>query len=403
MNASQVAGEWHPRDGTARSIGVQSGRGWKLVALLAASVAAPMPELLLAQNVRPVGVVAGIVRDSGGARLVGAELRVVGSNARAFSNDTGGFRILGVPTGEQLVLARRLGFSPSEGTVAVDSGGLASLSLTLARVPVELTSVTVTASARPVYTGWAAGFFERRDRGMGRYVSAEEIQRRGSTRVTDVMRTLPGVSIRSSRYASNTVFLRGRSCPPFIWVDGSPAMAGYFDIDALDPQSLEGIEVYSSLATVPAELSVPIGKMQCGMIALWTRMPERKQRRIAQAKYTANDLAAMVRSLKAYTADQVDTPARADPEATFTLNYPAAQREAGTSGSVIVEFVVDVNGRPEMDTFGVVSASLAEFVVPTRTAVAGARFLPAELDGVRVRQVVQLPVRFEGNDPRHEL
>ncbi len=402
MPVTHAAGDHAPR-GPDRSIAPRLNRRRHLPVLAAACLAAAVADVALAQSIRPAGIVSGVVRDSAGARLVGAELTVDGARARAFSNDTGGFRILGVPAGPQSIRARRLGFSPSVQEVRVDSGAVALLDLMMGRVPVELETVTVSAAARPAYTGWAADFYRRKDRGSGgRFIDREQIERRGANRVTDFVRTIPGVTIRSTPYASSTIFFRGRTCPPFVWIDGTPAMAGYLDVDAFDAQSLEGIETYSSPATVPAELSVPLHKMRCGMIVLWTKMPDRPDRKVAATKYTAGDLASLVRSLKAYTADQVDTPVRAHPEATFAPRYPAEQRAANTSGSVIVEFIVDINGKPEMDTFGVVSASQQEFVDATRTAVAGTRFLPAELDGTRVRQVVQLPVRFDANGQRDQ-
>lgn len=343
---------------------------------------------------QPVGVIAGTVSDSAGDRLVGAELFVDGTRINSFSDDTGGYRLLGVPTGTALVRVRRLGYTPTTIPVGVDSGAVARRDVRLTALPLRVEPVIVEASRQQRYTGWAADFYRRLERGRGRFITREDIDRRNSLRVTDLLRTLPGVTIRSTGMASNVPTFRGQRCAPFVWIDGTPAMNGYVDVDAFAPQTLEGIEVYPSAVQVPAELTVPRDKMSCGMIVLWSRVPELREREVASSRYSSADLSAMVASLRVYTADQVDTPARADAEGPVAPQYPAALRAGKVSGEVVVEFVVGTGGRAEMDTFGVVSSDAQEFVEAVRTAVAQARFVPAVREGRVVRQVVQLPVSF---------
>ncbi|HEU4786881.1 MAG TPA: energy transducer TonB [Gemmatimonadaceae bacterium] len=57
--------------------------------------------------------------------------------------------------------------------------------------------------------------------------------------------------------------------------------------------------------------------------------------------------------------------------------------------SAEVEFVVDTNGTPEMQTAGIVRATDQSFGQAVLTAVAGWRYKPAERDGHRVRQIVE--------------
>lgn len=195
--------------------------------------------------------------------------------------------------------------------------------------------------------------------------------------------------------ASNTVYLRGQRCTPFIWIDNTPAMAGYVDLDNFEPNSLEGIEIYSSAATVPAELSVPRDKMACGMIVLWSMMPDRPTRGSRGSRYSAADLAALVSSLKIYTAEQVDQQARLDESVAFMPVYPNALKEQGIRGSVLAEFVVDTLGKVELETFGVVTPADPQFIDAVRAALRSARFIPAVREGRLVRQLVHLPVRFD--------
>ena len=61
---------------------------------------------------------------------------------------------------------------------------------------------------------------------------------------------------------------------------------------------------------------------------------------------------------------------------------------------MIVEFVVDIDGKADMGTFGAVLSTNNRFTDAVRQAVTAARFTPAWLGGRRVRQLVQLPFTF---------
>lgn len=74
--------------------------------------------------------------------------------------------------------------------------------------------------------------------------------------------------------------------------------------------------------------------------------------------------------------------------------YPPELLEAHIDGRVLVQFVVDASGAPEMQTFKVLMTSNPLFSGAVRDAVASMRFVPATLDGRPVRQVVQQPFTF---------
>ena len=61
---------------------------------------------------------------------------------------------------------------------------------------------------------------------------------------------------------------------------------------------------------------------------------------------------------------------------------------------MLVQFVVDTAGRVETSTFKVLRQSHNEFEAAVRGALPKMRFLPAELKGRRVRQLVQQPFVF---------
>src|SRR5690606_19037981 len=134
------------------------------------------------------------------------------------------------------------------------------------------------------------------------------------------------------------------------------------DVDNFQPGSLEGIEIYHSPATIPSELTVPRNLAACGMIVLWTRMPDRPERSARGSRYTAADLANLVSSLKVYTASQVDSTAQLADSESLGAAYPVAMRSLAVATNFVVEFIVDTTGRVEMDTFGIVTPAASEFV-----------------------------------------
>lgn len=74
--------------------------------------------------------------------------------------------------------------------------------------------------------------------------------------------------------------------------------------------------------------------------------------------------------------------------------YPADLREAGISGQVLAEFVVGTDGRVDTRTFRVMESDNEGFTEAVRSALPRMRFVPAEVGGVAVRQLVQQPFVF---------
>src|SRR5690606_3836638 len=167
------------------------------------------------------------------------------------------------------------------------------------------------------------------------------------------------------------------------------------DVERVVPGPHEGIALVHSAAPIPAQRLGPRHTMACGMIVLWSMMPDRPTRGQRGSRYSASDLAALVAALKVYTAEQVDTPARLDTSVPFQPVYPNALKEQGVRGSVLAEFVVDTLGRVEMETIGVVVPADQQFIDSVRAALGSARFPPAVREGQLVRQLVHLPVRFD--------
>ncbi len=74
--------------------------------------------------------------------------------------------------------------------------------------------------------------------------------------------------------------------------------------------------------------------------------------------------------------------------------YPDILKSAGVEGEVLAQFVVDTLGRAEVNTYKVLKTSHELFASAVRNALPNMKFLPAEVGGRKVKQLVQQPFVF---------
>jgi periplasmic protein TonB len=77
--------------------------------------------------------------------------------------------------------------------------------------------------------------------------------------------------------------------------------------------------------------------------------------------------------------------------------YPDMLRSAGIEGTVLAQFVVDTTGRADMVTFKALKSDNDLFTTAVKNALQRMRFLPAEVGGRKVKQLVQQPFQFSLN------
>lgn len=338
-----------------------------------------------------LGVIVGVVRDSVGLEVSAAEVVLQGTSQRMLSDERGAFRFARVASGEATIGIRRLGFRPATATVTVAAGAEVRVNVQLIPVPTQLPVVEVRSRAQS-FDSRLEGFHTRREKGVGSFVTRERLERVHSYRFTDILRELPGVRIRSVRGGGSNIQMRGANCFPLVFIDGFPAAAGTVDLDMIDLATVEGIEVYHGLATIPPEFVSVRGGERCGVVAIWSR-PYRPPPR-APRPSTPVDLEQLVADRAVFTAEDVDSPAVLS-EGTFLPAYPDSLWRMGVSGRVVAEFIVDAAGRVQAGSFRVVSATHLEFAAAVRRALDEARFAAAVWQGRHVRQLVQLPFVFE--------
>lgn len=93
-----------------------------------------------------------------------------------------------------------------------------------------------------------------------------------------------------------------------------------------------------------------------------------------------------------YMVEDVDDPVQ--PINIPQPRYPPAMQQAGVSGLVEVQYVVDTLGRAEPASWKVIRSTHPSFEAPAREAIMRARFKPARIRGQAVRQLVQQSIRF---------
>jgi periplasmic protein TonB len=94
-----------------------------------------------------------------------------------------------------------------------------------------------------------------------------------------------------------------------------------------------------------------------------------------------------------FSADQVEKQVTVVPGAP-TPRYPEVLRSSGVEGQVTALFVVDEHGRAEEESIRFIRSDNRLFEEAVRVALHRMRFIPAEVGGSKVRQLVQMPFVF---------
>jgi periplasmic protein TonB len=94
-----------------------------------------------------------------------------------------------------------------------------------------------------------------------------------------------------------------------------------------------------------------------------------------------------------YFEFQVEKPAAMAPGSPG-MQYPEMLRSAQVEGTVLASFEVDTMGRANMSTFKVLRSDHELFTNAVKNALPRIRYLPAEIGGRKVRQLVQQPFVF---------
>lgn len=215
----------------------------------------------------------GIVTDSAGAPIRDADVGIASLRRLTRTGEQGRFVFDKLPQGKLELSVRRLGYHPRI-VHAVIAAPHDSVRITLVATPAALAGVYVKASAERRREG-IEDFHRRRIRGVGSYITRDEILAFNTYRTSDVLRVQPGIRLvqlagnMGVRFNSSSIVRR--DCSPMIWLDGQRAPG--LEIDQIPATDIEGIELYKGPSTTPAQFSQHSASSTCGTIVVWTRNP----------------------------------------------------------------------------------------------------------------------------------
>jgi protein TonB len=102
---------------------------------------------------------------------------------------------------------------------------------------------------------------------------------------------------------------------------------------------------------------------------------------------------AVVQSDQPYFEFQVEKPVVPAP-GSISPRYPDMLRQAGVEGEVLAQFVVDTTGKAEPGSLKILKSSHDMFIQSVKNALPQMKFIPAEVGGKKVKQLVQQPFTF---------
>jgi hypothetical protein len=223
---------------------------------------------------RGPGRLSGTVRNESGQPVTDAIIEVWHTGLTGRTDASGRFELASLPVGTHALEVRRIGFAPQQMPVHLASHSPTSVDVVLEKPVRMLDAVRVT--ARTLYSRRQSEIEQRRRRGFGHFILRDELERSAASRVTDVLRRVPGVRVYTTQGSDVVTFARGDNmsgpCRPTVFLDGHRLGSGE-NLDFLATvNSLEAIEVYTSGTQAPVEYWSPGG---CGTIVLWTRVEPR--------------------------------------------------------------------------------------------------------------------------------
>jgi hypothetical protein len=238
----------------------------------------------------------GTVLGGDGRPMRDAVVSVLGTPRSTHTDVAGAFRVDRIPAGTRTIEVRAIGLLPMTVSMDFATNAARDTTLSVSRQAQPLKPVAVKGSATTMSLMVRDGFETRRLQGMGSFLTEQDIARHGSSDLASVLLGARGIHIDyTASIGGRTVpfpFLHGISdvngmrCTPNVFLDGAPfpisinnprtgtPMPSLDSFDQLSsiarPEAIKGIEVYSSVGTIPAQYDLT-SSTGCGSIVIWTR------------------------------------------------------------------------------------------------------------------------------------
>jgi hypothetical protein len=188
------------------------------------------------------------------------------TSAFSVTDSIGAFRITRMPAGRYTLRLAYAQQTAEDYQINLRAGGALELTVMLDARGVELAPIVVEAASQE-YALSLAGFYSRRGRGLGRFVTREDIDRRQPANLSQMLAG-SGIIMRCQRTLCVPVRnAAGRRCPVSVFLDGVPVES--YNIDLIPPEDVLGLEVYRHGSDTPAEFSH--FSAECGALVIWTK------------------------------------------------------------------------------------------------------------------------------------
>lgn len=251
----------------------------------------------IAQNAALAG---RVLRAGSNAPIAGAEVVLLPRGTRMLTDAKGEFRFDALPSGYVMIHVRRIGFAPD--SLGVQLPLSAPIDVELRETVQKLDTVSVSARENVLPRGKLAGFYERKQFGIGRFLEEQDIEKMLTRRLGDIVvakipgtRTVRGnrggmaayiATVRMAPDAINSAMkgaTRPPPCYPDVYLDGvavyssgaerSVAFGGaeavLFDINSINPAHVSAMEFYAGPAQMPAQYNRT--GSACGALLIWTK------------------------------------------------------------------------------------------------------------------------------------
>lgn len=204
-----------------------------------------------------------------GKPISGARVSIPELQFGAITDEEGNFTVRELPPGLYDVRVHYLGYSTNQRPIRLQKGRVTNATFLLERDVLEVADLKVevkqTNRVDPM-----ADFRRRMERGFGDFITREEIEKRNPQHTSDLLRTVPGVDVGPVQYGRAQVTMRrsGRECQPVVFLDG--VLTRNYNIDQLQPQSIQAIEVYRRSSETPPQFT--LSSSGCGVLVIHTRV-----------------------------------------------------------------------------------------------------------------------------------
>jgi hypothetical protein len=208
-----------------------------------------------------------VVEQGTGNPVFGARITLLGTPRAATSDSAGRFAFQGLAPGLYVLQVGSIGYTKGAFQLQLGDGETLNQVFELGPRVYGLEPMTVEAQRRAAGRRYAE-FRQRAARGIGAFITKEDIERRNPINLMDMLRIIRGVRAECS--GSNCIVRfsgQPTSCEPKYVLDNLPSESGI--IESLEPKDIEGVEIYRGASELPAEFGG--SDAACGAIIIWTK------------------------------------------------------------------------------------------------------------------------------------